>query len=79
MWFLKVWVIFYEMKFLIYKVVNYLWVKKNNDIDMMIINCCYGNICKGIFYKYNCIDNLFILFDGVVYLFLKKILFVKYN
>lgn len=54
--------------------------KNNNDIDMMIVNCCYGNICKGIFYKYNCIDNLFILFDGVVYLvFFLKILFVKYN
>lgn len=42
--------------------------KKNNDIDIKIINCCYGNICKGILYKYNCIDNLFILFDGVVYI-----------
>lgn len=48
--------------------------KNNNDIDMMIVNCCYGNICKGIFYKYNCIDNLFILFDGVVYIWV----FFKY-
>lgn len=43
--------------------------KKNNDIDMMTINCRHGNICKGIFHKHNCIDNLFTLFDGVVYLF----------
>lgn len=58
-----------KLNFVIYKV-YYLWVKKkNNDIDMMIINCCYGNIYKGIFYKYNCIENLFILFDGVVYMF----------
>lgn len=56
-----------KLNFLIYEV-YYLWVKKNNDIDMVIINYCYGNIYKGIFYKYNCIDNLFILFDGVVYI-----------
>lgn len=53
--------------------------KKNNDIDMMIINCCYGNICKGIFYKYNCIDNLFILFDGVVYICLYIVCKIKFK
>lgn len=42
--------------------------KKPNDIDMVTINCRHGNICKGIFLKHNCIDNLFTLLDGVVYL-----------
>lgn len=42
--------------------------KKNYDIDMMTINCRHGNICKGILHKHNCIDNLFTLLDGVVYI-----------